>query len=203
MVFRTLSRIDEDGRECADCGDYLTWDNYGKQAHGTRGYRSACRSCRKQVAATYYVNNKAQVRQRNDAYQANHVEQLRAYRRQYRAENAARLSVIIAAWGQQYPEKRRAANARRRQRVRVAMTSADRALSADYRVAIKNDPCFYCGDTAENMHDDHFIPLAQGGTDHWHNLVRACQFCNLSKGAKDGASFISSVLSGSLAEHVE
>ena len=53
------------------------------------------------------------------------------------------------------------------------MDGTDRLLSVCYRLAIRNDPCFYCG-SPETAHVDHFFPLAKGGTDHWWNLVRAC-----------------------------
>ncbi len=82
----------------------------------------------------------------------------------------------------------RAAKARRRIRERAAMDSVDRALSADYRRAIAKDPCRYCGGRAAA--DDHFFPIAKGGTDHWWNLVRACAGCNLSKRARCGTWFM-------------
>lgn len=68
------------------------------------------------------------------------------------------------------------------------MDVQDRELSASYRKAISNDGCFYCG--APGAHDDHFYPLAKGGTDHWFNLVRSCAFCNMSKGAHCGTWWI-------------
>ncbi|MEU8213993.1 HNH endonuclease [Micromonospora sp. NPDC049044] len=81
-------------------------------------------------------------------------------------------------------EKYAAAAARRRHLVDVAMDEQDKLLSAEYRKAIKNDPCYYCGERKDEMHMDHYMPLAKGGTDHWWNLVRACANCNLSKGDK-------------------
>lgn len=46
------------------------------------------------------------------------------------------------------------------------------------------DGCAYCG-TRGDMHMDHFIPLAQGGTHTLDNLVPACPTCNLNKQDKD------------------
>lgn len=80
------------------------------------------------------------------------------------------------------PESHRAARARRRQREAVDMTSQDRRESTEWRELIANDPCAYCGGPGE--HDDHVVPLARGGTDHWWNIARACSACNLSKGSK-------------------
>jgi hypothetical protein len=69
------------------------------------------------------------------------------------------------------------------------MAPHDRRVSVDYRRAIANDPCWYCGiEVAE--HVDHFFPLAKGGTDHWWNLRRACAACNHSKNARCGTWFL-------------
>jgi len=34
------------------------------------------------------------------------------------------------------------------------------------------------------LHADHIVPVAEGGTSDMHNLVTACQDCNLGKGAR-------------------
>jgi 5-methylcytosine-specific restriction endonuclease McrA len=46
--------------------------------------------------------------------------------------------------------------------------------------------CTYCGwqGPAEFFVWDHAIPLARGGSDAPYNLVVACVWCNLQKGAK-------------------
>ncbi|MFJ6316077.1 HNH endonuclease [Streptomyces californicus] len=77
---------------------------------------------------------------------------------------------------------------RRRQIIKVDMDALDRALSADYRRAIANDDCAYCGEPSSQV--DHFFPIAKGGTDHWLNLARACEPCNKSKAARCGTWFL-------------
>lgn len=42
--------------------------------------------------------------------------------------------------------------------------------------------CAYCDGWAAHM--DHVNPLSKGGADAEHNVVPACERCNLSKGAK-------------------
>ena len=71
----------------------------------------------------------------------------------------------------------------------VDMDDTDRLLSVLYRSAIKNDPCYYCG-SPDTDHVDHFFPLAKGGTDHFWNLVRACQRDNLSKHTQCGTAYL-------------
>ncbi len=54
-----------------------------------------------------------------------------------------------------------------------------------------NFTCCYCGRTPPEvvLHVDHFVAVANGGTDEESNLVTSCLDCNLGKGATaiDGA----------------
>jgi 5-methylcytosine-specific restriction endonuclease McrA len=60
-------------------------------------------------------------------------------------------------------------------------------LAAQYRRAIADDTCRYCGGLAE--HDDHYFPTSKGGRDFWWNLTRACGPCNRAKGSHCGTWF--------------
>jgi hypothetical protein len=46
--------------------------------------------------------------------------------------------------------------------------------------------CMYCLSkySDANLSRDHVIPLGQGGTDQWTNVVTACKWCNQKKGCK-------------------
>lgn len=44
--------------------------------------------------------------------------------------------------------------------------------------------CPYCNKPCDNPTIDHFIPVAQGGTDDVENLVLCCRACNSSKNKK-------------------
>lgn len=52
-------------------------------------------------------------------------------------------------------------------------------LMADYREAVRRDPCAYCGSEATDT--DHIDPKARGGGDGWENLAAACAQCNRKK----------------------
>jgi 5-methylcytosine-specific restriction endonuclease McrA len=69
--------------------------------------------------------------------------------------------------------KRRKATMKERHAVRVRARDI-RARFAQF------DGCAYCGAHGD-MHMDHFIPLAGGGTHALGNLVPACPSCNYSK----------------------
>jgi len=121
-------------------------------------------------------------------YQARQVE-FREYARLWRLANGDDHRAAVRAWNAANREARQASHARRRQRVKAEMTAADRRASAERRKQIKDDPCFYCG-AAETSDTDHFYPLAKGGTDHWWNLVRACDPCNSRKNATCGTAYL-------------
>lgn len=70
-----------------------------------------------------------------------------------------------------------------------SVQDAEDWLSTSHDELVKT--CIYCGETClgkpygPNLTGatwDHIIPKAEGGTDRQSNLVRACRFCNSSKG---------------------
>ena len=59
-----------------------------------------------------------------------------------------------------------------------------------------NGKCLYCGIsvTLNEMHADHFIPLAKGGSNLRENIVCSCASCNLKKSDKMPEDFIGETL---------
>ena len=127
-----------------------------------------------------------------DYYQRTQVEQ-REYSRQYREVYADEHRAYVSAWNAANREARFASDARRSLAAAAGMDDIDRMLSVYYRLAIRDDPCFYC-ESPETAHVDHYFPLAKGGTDRWFNLVRACGPCNNAKYTMCGTAFL--LLSG-------
>jgi 5-methylcytosine-specific restriction endonuclease McrA len=114
----------------------------------------------------------------------------RTYNKQWRVANPEKVRESSRRYKQANPEVDLAAIHRRRQRLDHGMDARDREMSVDYRRAIRDDPCFYCGSSAERCHVDHYFPLAKGGTDHWFNLVPACRTCNLRKFTECGTAYL-------------
>jgi 5-methylcytosine-specific restriction endonuclease McrA len=141
------------------------------------------------TGAAWYAANKEYHNAWTAAYYQDRKELLAPRYAAYHQEHKEEHNAKGAAWLKVHPESNRAKSSRRRVRVKVSMTKLDRALSADYRLAIKNDMCFYCKDLP-GAEDDHYISLANGGTDHWWNLVRACALCNGRKYTMNGDEFI-------------
>lgn len=107
----------------------------------------------------------------------------KVYDKRYREDSRETIQANNRKYKRAHPEADQAAIHRRRQRIEVRMVDLDRLLSRLYRLAIRNDPCFYCG-SAETHEVDHFFPLSKGGTDHWWNLVRSCRPCNRGPSGK-------------------
>lgn len=110
------------------------------------------------------------------------------YRHQHYVDNRDRYYEQNREWREANLDYFCAAESRRRQARSVRMTKEDKDISLEYRKAIANDPCRYCGATGE--HVDHMQPLSRGGTDHWYNLTMACATCNLRKNAKTVEEFL-------------
>ncbi len=169
---RAAQRLESPRQVCAadGCSRQLKRDN-------SCGY---CQRHRNQAEA---------VRSYKQQYGEAHADKLRTGRQQWYAGNREAVLARVSEYRRTHPEVHAAVMSRRKVRVRADMDSLDRELSVSYRKAIADDPCFYCGVT-ETHHVDHYISLANGGTDHWWNLVRACAPCNFSKHAMNGDEFL-------------
>lgn len=116
--------------------------------------------------------------------------------REYRQKTRDEQNEMKRRWAEENPEK--ASVSKRRYKAKrfgwesFNMSERDKALSLEYRKVIATDSCFYCGENSPwyPYHVDHYVPLSRGGTDHWWNLVRACEPCNLAKSNLDPVDFI-------------
>lgn len=109
--------------------------------------------------------------------------------REYGVRNKERMATRNKAWRLEHPEHHRAHAARRRYQAALGMSDQDKKDSVAWRRIIRDDPCLYCGELSEEMHDDHYLALSRGGTDHWFNIIRSCRKCNLRKNAKPAEEF--------------
>lgn len=150
---------------------------------------------KEQHAAYYQANRERLLAQMAVRYSAKREEELAGHRAYYQA-NSERIKRNARAWAEANPERRKASEVRRKNRLNSQMSQEDIELSVAYRKTIKDDPCYYCGVQSEAMHDDHLIPLAKGGTDHWFNLVRACQRCNCRKRDRMPGEFLAILKAG-------
>ena len=145
-----------------------------------------CREREKARQARWRAKNRDKAREAAKQWREQHGrdekarEEARERNKRYREANPDKVRQTKAKWEKANPEYRSARKAARRTREKARLSPLERAVSLAYRQAIQEDPCAYCGQPAS--HTDHITPLARGGTDHWWNLARACQACNLAKG---------------------
>ena len=96
-------------------------------------------------------------------------------------------------YARDHPEQARASQLRHHRRGIEGMDALDMEYEVEYRKAIRNDPCFYCGGPGD--HDDHYQALdgKPKGNNMWFNLVRACASCNCSKRTMHGDDFLAKI----------
>jgi len=185
-------------KRCNSCSEIKPVEAFHAKPYGDRRKRtraSRCKECLNAEQSQRRRERADEINERERAKYARNPSRKRASKAAYWQRNR---EVILVRQRAKYrrvaserPEQYRAANARRKQRLKVRMDKTDKALSVAYRMAIRDDPCFYCGCRIPgDMHDEHFFPLAKGGTDHWWNLVRSCGPCNRRKHAYCGTWFL-------------
>lgn len=185
-----ISDVDKDNFTglCSECGRVAV--RIGQIYKGKTYYR--CFEQIRQYVRDNNISHNARTKKYRDLhpeyysaydkqYQRNNKDHLRDYRKLYKAANKAKRREYDRQQRVKFPEKVAAKASRRRTREKIYLSKDDIGISVEYRKAIKDDPCFWCGIDAEAKHTDHIIPLSKGGTDHWYNLARSCATCNLRK----------------------
>lgn len=140
-------------------------------------YFEANRENRKKYHKTYYNQNKPQMQEQKKKYYLKNRERILKHNRKYRKENRHILN-------------------RAQQRRRAVKAKLPRTLTSEQWNVMKlhfDNSCSYCGMTEEEhlkkfsevLHQDHFVPLKNGGEYTHNNIVPACRSCNSSKHDKD------------------
>jgi len=172
-------------RRRADAAWKAEYDRAYRAANADRirGYRDRKREQQRR----YWAENAEKISERRREQYAANAEEINAQRR---ATYGDRERERLGRYRRANLEAHRAVHARRKIRASVGMDAIDRLLAVEYRKAIVDDPCTYCG--APGEHDDHKFPLARGGTDHWWNLHRTCRECNQRKHLMTHQEFLAS-----------
>jgi 5-methylcytosine-specific restriction endonuclease McrA len=93
-----------------------------------------------------------------------------------------------------------------KQRRRALSKSVASAFtSKDWQSALEyfEHCCAYCGKPSSKLDQDHFIPLARGGSYTRNNIVPACRSCNSAKRDKDPFECLSSNIFSKVQEYFE
>jgi 5-methylcytosine-specific restriction endonuclease McrA len=155
-----------------------------RQRHGARWDKN------KQAAIMADPERLAAKKATDAAWQAENKDHVIAYRRARYLTHADEIKAAAIAYHAANPEKARVWRRGRRARLRNAkgvFTEADvKAIlrSQSYR-------CYWCrDDISEEHHNDHFVPLARGGSNWPENIVGACPTCNISRRDKLPGEFL-------------
>lgn len=185
-------------KRCTKCDEEKPTDAFPpRKDHSADGLHTECRECRRRYHREYArARRKADpeaAREAERAWRERNPEADRARQVRYRQRHAAKLRANRKAFREAHPERVREAydkwrashieQERLRLATRRALTGEADAALRDFIRELRESPCAYCGAT-DNIHIDHVIPLARGGTHTPENLAPACGSCNSSKGTK-------------------
>ncbi|KKL71154.1 hypothetical protein LCGC14_2097730, partial [marine sediment metagenome] len=141
--------------------------------------------------ARYYATHRDKMRAINTQYYVDHREEILARQRSeevriVHAERYARnrddIRAKQAVYRREHQEEHQARTTDYQHRQRAnggSFTLAEwevKQVMFDFR-------CAYCGQEAK-LTRDHIIPLSEGGTHDYSNIVPACQSCNSRKGRR-------------------
>jgi 5-methylcytosine-specific restriction endonuclease McrA len=141
-----------------------------QRSYNREYYKQNCERL-KAAAAAWSARNYERKRAIDSEYRASNRETLRAWHRQYRADNPD-----LFAWrGRQKHHARRA----------LKLACAHAQFTQDQlrdKFSYWNDSCWVCGDLATAV--DHVKPLAAGGPHMLCNLRPICLVCNSAKNSR-------------------
>lgn len=181
---------------CRRCDTVKPITEFRKDRTKKSGYGSYCKPCSSEIAKAWQRNNPEKRQARDEAWYAKNKERKAANdSRRLAAYRDRRREIDRARWSRMSEEERRerwnrwySANREHRNHYRRTRSIIRRSQGADwqqfpesleYVLLVSNDPCVYCGASAQSI--DHIVPVAGGGSGEWSNLAPACLSCNSSK----------------------
>lgn len=121
----------------------------------------------------WHINNREHALTKTKEYYENNRKNIYIVKKQYRKTSHGK--AITKLQGRNAKHKRR------------VITKQGDVTTAQLKELLDNSThCFYCNDPLiyNEIHIDHYIPLAKGGLHTVSNLRVACKKCNLQKGKK-------------------
>jgi len=164
-------------KKCSKCRNLLKRSAFNKDKSRKDGLQNKCKQCQ----GHYYLKGRDRYLQVHTLYRETHREHRRRYQRKYDVIHREEKRARDQKWQRQNPERCRAKSHRRRAKIAnlpYDLTSEEwQTILAEY-----NFSCAYCGETTENLQQEHVVPVAQGGGYTKDNIVPACSKCNFRKG---------------------
>lgn len=116
-------------------------------------------------------------------YEENREDHLKKNRQRYQ-KNRKKYYLTKLKWNKNNPEKCKeiGRNISQRYKARKKMLS-NTFTFAQWNTCKKyfNHSCAYCGKPSKQLHQEHFVPITNGGGYTVNNIIPACKRCNTSK----------------------
>lgn len=147
----------------------------------------------KQKTKDYYRENIEQVKIKSKEYRDNNFEILKEKKKQYNKDNIEAVRARHKKYMQTEKGKIIAKNMKHIRR--TAEKNGDVTTKQLKELYQNTKVCYWCNCSLKNndIHLDHYVPIAKGGLHTISNLVLACSSCNKSKSSKDPIVFANSL----------
>lgn len=171
-------------RPCVKCGKT---DRYSD---------GACRPCRIERSARYYLKNQPQCQKTKQAYRQKNLEKIRAKAAEYvqktKERNKEKTALRHRLYHQNNKEKVRINKINRRARETANGSKLSKGI-VEKLFAVQKGKCPCCGQPlGEDFHLDHIMPLAKDGGNVDSNVQLLRAKCNLQKQDRHPVDFMQS-----------
>jgi len=189
-------------KRCGTCRENKPFADFASDKQKKDGLNSYCRSCQRErnqssagKASRKKYRGTERGREATDRYRTS--DTFKATHKKWRASEAGKTAVRRGWERYSMTEKGRVNSLKQsaKRRARKLKAPSDDWTHAQIH-SEANGRCLYCGIkvTLNEMHADHFIPLAKGGSNLRENIVCSCASCNLKKSDRMPEDFIGETL---------
>ncbi len=136
-----------------------------------------------------YHNNIEKERERSRAYYHNNKDKERIRKQKFYIDNKDDIDTRNKQYAKDNPEVSNMIG----QRYRTKKKNLPSTLTLEEWQKILDDHfhrCHYCGKKADNLHQEHKIPVSKGGGWTKDNIVPACISCNSAKRTRNYKKFV-------------
>lgn len=195
-------------KHCGKCKKHkpATPEYFNRDNGKSDGLHALCRECSKSYDLGYYKENEDIIVQRALDWYAENKDRKSEYDKRYRLENIDKINQYrednkeryrewAVTWRLENKEHRAEYSKRYRQenkdRVNLLNQRRQARISQlphtltleEWEDALEyfDYSCAYCGISDERLHQEHIIPIVEGGGYTADNIIPACKSCNSSK----------------------
>lgn len=177
---------------CKTCKKEYYQNNREYFVSRTSKYRKENKEHCLEVRAEYRKENKDEIAKRLKGYYENNKEHFKQLRRIYYRENKNKVLEGVRKYNKANPHISRQYKQRRKALERKLPYTLTNEEWNNIKLYFNNS-CAYCGMTEEahleehneQLHQEHFIPISQGGEYTHNNILTSCKNCNSSKYNRD------------------